>query len=257
MNKSCLVLSGGNVRGAYQAGVIYALKPEIQNSFGVSIGAINGLLYNYLGPEGMKEYWMGIRSRDEFLTLGVWDLLKFKIPKGIYKTDKLKAVLQDVVNNNKPRHESYAVYYDSSKGNIQVHSNKGHDYVKAVVASASEPIYMYPQGDWYDGGLRTFCPIDVAKFFGIKSRHILAIITKPIEKDAKPMEPKNIFSAFSIASNAFSREVFENDIYQNQDVEIIAPNSYLIDRFNFDHESIKRAFDHGIEDGISFNGLCS
>ena len=64
-----LVLPGGGGRGAYQVGVLKALKAEgidFDLAFGTSIGAINATLFAQGDQARLEDLWCSIRSKDVF-----------------------------------------------------------------------------------------------------------------------------------------------------------------------------------------------
>ena len=197
----CLVLSGGNVRGAYQAGALAYMKPKPEHIVGTSIGAINALVYNYSGPSGLEKHWMSVESRNDFLSSGFWRLLQFKKPKGLYSTSKLRSQLKDILQEGTPGCTSYACVYDYKDGRVKYFNNKQQAYLDAVVASASEPFNMEPVGNWVDGGLNQQVPIKFAvEELGYMPEETFAILTKPISPDAAPSEYEHLIHGLEIAT---------------------------------------------------------
>ncbi len=83
--KRALVLAGGGMRGAYEAGAIKALEElgiEFHLVTGVSIGALNGVLFIQNGADSLVELW---NSMDQTL------VFKGKIPM----IDNLEVFLKD------------------------------------------------------------------------------------------------------------------------------------------------------------------
>jgi NTE family protein len=67
--KRALVLSGGGARGAYEVGVLKALKEqgmEYDLAFGTSIGGINAAFYVQDKIQRVEELWVSLKATDIF-----------------------------------------------------------------------------------------------------------------------------------------------------------------------------------------------
>ncbi|MGH9552300.1 MAG: patatin-like phospholipase family protein, partial [Terriglobales bacterium] len=67
--KRALVLSGGGARGAYQVGVLKALRElgiHFDMAFGTSVGGINAAFFVQNKLDRLAEVWCEIRATDVF-----------------------------------------------------------------------------------------------------------------------------------------------------------------------------------------------
>lgn len=247
----CLVLSGGNTKGAFQAGALqvyhkYYGTPECV--IGTSIGSINGCLLNYIGPVALLDYWESVQNKSDFLTYNYRPLLKGKIPGGLYHMDKVKTLISDVANEN-PTLQSWATVVNLTTGGIEYYNNDNPEYVDMVVASASEPLGMENIGPYLDGGIRCQVPIQKALDLGYKPEDICVILTNPPWSNPDPGSyggiHKNVFRSIDIMIH----DVFWNDIspHLNTEMTFIAPDHRLYAPFNFSNKDIREAIDHGME----------
>lgn len=209
-----LVLAGGSVKGAFQAGVIKALfekgyRPDA--IYGVSAGSLNAAyLVNQFGQQvnsgspidypqaaqDLWDFWERRITRPECLSkpfnifqLG-WTALTKRF-KGLVDTSPLRDLLQDVLQDRNLHASPVGLkvgavniiegamhYVDPSFENFQ-------DY---LMASSAVPILMPVvkiQGEkrksYLDGGLRDVAPVQKAMNDGAKEIVVIACHTEMIE----------------------------------------------------------------------------
>jgi len=166
-----LILPGGGVNGAFQAGFLYRLildcskYIEIDRIDGISVGALNGLCVLLENPELIKNIWYSIEHRNNIFdshpsNKALWN-------KGsLYDSNGLREIVMV--------YKSYINQNDLCKFNCVVHnSNKQcYEYINGldeniwdfVIASASPPMlspYSKIGEHFYtDGGLDQVYPSD-------------------------------------------------------------------------------------------------
>lgn len=165
-NKKGLVLSGGGAKGVYQAGALRVLKEkgyldDIGYISGVSIGAINAVLYLMDDIEGMDRVW------DDMDTENIISIDNIEIGEnGLYfSREKITKILTDFVDFKKISESDIKVYAGVSRilgpdaflAEYMTLNGKSAEEIKAIVtASSSLPVIYEPvmiNGNKYmDGG---------------------------------------------------------------------------------------------------------
>lgn len=189
--KKALVLSGGSIRGAFQAG---AIKEVLNHKFapqiitGVSVGALNGAYLCHLSgavPVGSPVNWPELgndllrfwRERitrphdvaDQRRTLPlVWQILKGNF-QGLLDTTPIDTLVGEVIN---PRNvansglDFYAGALNMHNGEIEYADKHHASLLSYIRASKAIPIMM-PHHDingvpYLDGGMREVAPLKKA-----------------------------------------------------------------------------------------------
>lgn len=252
-NYKCLVLSGGNTKGAYQAGALLVIeagygKPEC--AIGTSIGAINSCLYNYLNSEELYSLWLGVNNRKDFLSLNWKPLLKGQIPGGLYAMDKTKSLISEKTKGREKTLRSIASVVHMGSGTLNYFDDNHPKYLDMVIASGSEPLGMQNIGPYLDGGVREQVPIKKALDLGYKPSEIICVVNNPLRKDPAEGEYGGIHKNVYRAVDIMIHDVFWNDIsdYLDSGITFVAPEAYLYSSFNFDNADIRRALTKGAED---------
>lgn len=235
-----LVLSGGTIRGAFQAGAINALlksgfTPDY--IFGVSVGSLNGAFlsdragrairnneevnWESIGEE-LKQFWLQkiqkpssiIRKRSSW-EVG-WRAITGRF-KGLVDTNPLRNLLFSTVNyeNMLSSPVSFSVgcvnLTDGEFSNIDARSP---DFMEYIFASSSIPIIMpanlINNAPIADGGLRNIAPLKHAIHAG--ATEIVLIACQAEKMQAKEFYSKNLFSLVNRVQDILLDEIVQNDI---------------------------------------------
>lgn len=237
-----LVLSGGSIKGAWQAGAIDRVyesgyRPQIIT--GTSVGALNAAhLAAYPGPDAgtlLAHFWetkvtgpkVAARKRPWYelayrVIFNKWD--------GVVDTSPLTHLVHDVLGSKLPR--------PVGDVNVQVASVNLHsgqlvytrqdqpEFIDAVLASTAEPVLMplrHVKGEpHYDGGLRDITPLKRAIELG--ATRIIAVICQPAGVDEYAVREGHITSLGERTLDIITNEIMLNDIDT-----LLAVNEALID----------------------------
>lgn len=249
---NALVLSGGNVKGAYQAGAIKALfnhtfddgsKFEPGGIFGVSVGAMNGgFLADRAGRAalaGNAPNWADIGNeleafwRDNITSFGSIGkkrgalTLAFNIIGGKFDglttmngaADLARANIKS--ENLKASKTFYACgvtnmatgsYFDASVGVF------ADDILDYVIASTREPVSMplmwVGNQPLADGGLRNIAPLSPAIDMGAKKMAVIAMKPDHLETVEAKKEFGNIMKLLKRTISTLTSEIMNNDLNQ-------------------------------------------
>jgi NTE family protein len=233
-----LVLSGGNIKGAYQAGVISTLLqagfvPEITT--GISVGALNAGYLAGLAPAGSALDWPSIGLRlegfwREHVTgpasfvrkrgiINVLCNLLFKRWMGLVDTGPLVDVVRRELASADPRRTAIHLRVGAVNiltGDLVYKGSADPKLVDYIIASTAEPVAMPLQtidGEpYYDGGLRDIAPLKHAIELG--ATQLVCALCQTV--GVAPVEPHfNQGDAFHLVSRVVavvSNEILRNDI---------------------------------------------
>lgn len=159
-----IVLGGGGVRGAFQAGAWAEIGPYLQPDFviGSSIGAINAWATTRLTPNELVDWW------------------EHRVPTHLRprQTQPLRDLIQALTAT--PRQQSWpalAVATQLKNRRAQVVTITPEHAEAWLLASAAMPGWFAPQkinGEWFvDGGVVNDLPVAIARDLG--ATQILAI----------------------------------------------------------------------------------
>lgn len=248
------MLSGGNIKGAYQAGAVSALlqagySPGIVT--GISVGALNGGFLAGSTPAGSTADWPAIGRRLEefwrtqvrrpgdfvrrrnFLTIA-WNALRRRW-NGLVDTDPLARIVRRELAAADPRktwlklrvgavniRTGDLVYVDGSEPRL----------VDYILASTAEPVGMplrvVGAEPFYDGGVRDYAPLKQAIDLG--AGRIVAVICRP--ERVSPVGPDfNLGDALDLVSRVV--DIVTNEIVQNDLEWFLEVNRYV--RQGLDH----------------------
>ena len=238
-----LVLSGGSIKGAFQAGVIRrqlesGFQPEI--IYGISVGALNGaFLTDRAGrtPAGQPIDWPGIgKALYEFweeeitepasivlersrLSLA-WRLFTRQFD-GTVRTAPLRALIQrQIVPANLVRSgiRFSAGAVNVTTGQIMYATPNDADILEYIIASTAMPIAMplviIQQAPYYDGGLRDVAPLGKAIADG--ASEIICISCYPGAIHAAAIDTGDLLCLFERVSDIVNDEILTNDLKQSR-----------------------------------------
>lgn len=206
-----LVLSGGNIKGAYQAGAISALlragfTPGIVT--GISVGALNaGYLAGHTPPgsepewaalgRDLEDFWRNnVRKPDSFVRKrGFFTLAMnavFNKWDGLVDTGPLDAFVRREFQAHDPRQTRLTLRVgavDIKTGALKYVDSAEPSLVDCILASTAEPVSMplrVVDGDpFYDGGMRDVAPLKQAIDLG--AERIVAVVCQ--SEQVGPLAP--------------------------------------------------------------------
>jgi NTE family protein len=178
-----LVLPGGGGRGAYQVGVIKALKEaglEFDLAFGTSIGGINAAIYAQGNQTRLEELWCTIRSKDVFGLPSAHQIGRLVLGHklGLLDTSPLEDILRREVSLQKLKASKTKVGWcttdlcslETKLITIDdiISTNELIDVMMATSAipMAFPPRHIHGKGLWIDGGLVRNTPMETAIHLG-------------------------------------------------------------------------------------------
>ncbi len=281
-----LVLAGGSVKGAFQAGVIKALfekgyQPDA--IYGVSAGSLNAAyLVNQFGqqanahlpisyPQAAQDLWdfwelrithpESLSKPFNLFELG-WSALTKKF-KGLVDTSPLRDLLQDVLQNRNLSASPVGL----KVGAVNVLDGAMHyvdpsfeNFQEYLLASSAVPILMpvvtingERRKSYLDGGLRDVAPLQKAIQDGATEVVVIACHTEMIE--GGDFDSGDLLALVDRVMDIAVNEILNADLrVQRSEVKlkIIRPNQPLsIDIQHFTKMDIRRMLEIGYAQGLS------
>jgi NTE family protein len=233
-----MALSGGNIKGAYQAGVVATLlkagyRPGIVT--GISVGALNAGYLAGLTPRSKPIDWPAVGAElesfwrrevtgpDRFLKKrNVFDIAARLIGNkwgGLVNTDPLAGVVREALAKHDPRQTQLQVRVgavDLISGGLVYRGPEDQDLVEYILASTAEPILM-PYREiggrpFYDGGLRDIAPLKQAIKLGATSL-VCGICQPPVCGPVSPgFDKGNVTHLVTRVMDVITNEILSNDI---------------------------------------------
>jgi NTE family protein len=259
-----LVLSGGSIKGAFQAGALGHLLrqgfvPELV--YGISVGALNGAFLtdrsgraagaagaavNWPGiADGLERFWIErvTRPRDlirERSQLSLAWALAWKRFDGIVSTEPLHAMIRREVTRENFARSPLAFHVGAVNmvtGDIAYVGKDSPRIVDYIVASTAIPISMplvtVDQQPYYDGGIRDIAPLGRAIDSG--GSRIAAIITQPERMEPRTFHRGSILQLISRVMDIVTNETVLNDLKViervNAMIEAEGPDSAVARRY--------------------------
>jgi NTE family protein len=254
-----LVLGGGSVRGAYQAGAIKAIlesgyRPKLITS--ISVGSINGMfLTNLVGREKLlhpnaaidfekigEELWdlwlkeikkpSHIIRKRKFFELA-WALMRHKFD-GFADNKPLKKLVEKYIQDRYIEASPIDIYsgtVDLDLGKI-VYANKRYpEYIQYAVASSAIPLAMPPSiirnKPFADGGLIDSAPLAMA--FKEEADEIICVANSPESLGAANINTGRPIQYMERCLDIMLNNSLNNDIREAELINKIAPEdgSYI------------------------------
>ena len=250
-------LSGGNTKGGIQIGQmkrLFELKKHPEVLVGTSVGAINACLIAWHGIEGATELWKSLKSESEIFELNWKQILKFKIPRGLYNLNPLKKKLAPLISGPKkyPNMRVFVTTVSYKDKSIKYFESNDINFLDAVIASSSEPGFMDPieiNGiNYMDGGAREYVPVN--KVISLGAKEVYALITEPPHKPKK-WQTGNLFTNAFRGISTMGDEVFRGDIefkkHKDITLRVFRPQTIPIDRFDLTPEKVEQSIKIGYE----------
>lgn len=254
--RKALVLSGGSVRGAFQAG---ALAAVLKNGFepdiiqGISAGALNAaFICNEAGKvegnpnwelagQNLQKIWSNeIRKPRDIIRKRAWLSIFFQIIsrnfKGIYDPAPLKRLLNEHVREFNIKQNPATLLLgavDLLGGEIKYKTQVNDRLIDFIIASSSMPIFFPPVNMekklFYDGGIRDNAPLRHVIQAG--ADEIILILTQPdpIEKKVlgNTLKSGRVLDVGFRTVDILLNDVLVNDLKElqriNQDLNSLEP----------------------------------
>lgn len=246
--KRALVLSGGSIKGAFQAG---AVKAALAHGYtpnyiwGVSVGALNGaFLADRAGQATGNPNWKAIGNQlaafwknkikkpgdivqQRTKTSIAWGTLRNRF-KGFVKTDRLHKLVDDAVsveNIRKSPATFYAGVVNLADGRFFNADARLPNLVDYIMASAAIPLimpYVELEGaPMVDGGVRDIAPLRHAISAG--ATDILVVACQPQQLEAEAVRPRNLFSLVDRVTDIMTDEILHNDLEMAEFINTFTP----------------------------------
>ena len=220
-----LVLSGGSIKGAWQAGAIERVlasgyTPDIVT--GISVGALNAAYLAHFGLNGhaISEFWENrvtrpadvIRKRKWYEL--VWRLITNRWD-GLVDTTPLATLVKSTLSGDV---DPFLVV-DVGAVNLQTGAlvytpSTDPNFIDAVLASAAVPITMPVRriaGEpYYDGGARDITPLAQAIHLG--ATEIVAIVCQPAATAPRELHLGKVTELIDRVLDIITNEIMLNDI---------------------------------------------
>jgi NTE family protein len=244
-----LVLGGGGSKAAYQAGVIEKLSGETFDFVvGTSAGALNAVGYSHIGSTGLKKLWFSIKSRSDLFSYSFFG-------GGLFSSSPLRKMIVSAI---KGRHAELPCWVSAVRledGCLVYANDTDPHFIDMTVASCCIPGVIEPYktaaATYVDGGVRDNCPIKRAMELG--ATDVTVILCSPMES-TEPWELKkgDFFPIQHYASRAMDiimHEAVVNDIdsCKPEILRIFAPIGNVCDTMDFDPETIRIAYNDGLQ----------
>ena len=268
-----LLLSGGAFRGAVQMPVIDELmaRHHYDAVYGVSVGALNGILFAQDQLKLGWRLWRGINGVSSFLKMSIWPF------NGLYSMKPMRRTLERYARLDKIKTPFTAGVV--SLTNKQYYNLCTTDMVRdkqlwdAVESSASiAGIMKSPDiridGQMHkgaDGGFRNIVPIPDGKW-----DHIDVVPCTPLDRgNMAKLRQWNTLSLFARGVEVLEDEVFDKDYLQvgarlnpGGIMTIYAPRTDTGAPFEASREMINRRFEIGRDayknpETITYSQVCS
>ena len=248
--KNALVLSGGNVKGAYQAGAMSALFHHTfddgsrfvpEGIFGVSVGAMNGAFladragkahlagnapnWSQIADE-LVEFWQN--NITSFASLGkkrsVFSIAKSFIFGNFNGLTTMKGVEHITRNNLNIAHlKASPVYFACGVMNMASGdyfdadvATFGEGIIDHVIASTCEPVKMplmwINEQPLADGGVRNIAPLSPAIKMGAEKMAVIALKTEDIQPKTKQKTFNNMIKLLERTISIMTNEIINNDL---------------------------------------------
>lgn len=163
-----LVLSGGGTKGAFQVGAEEVLREEggfhWERIFGVSVGALNGLLLAQQAYAQLREVWRTIRQQDVYRKVW-WPVIAWRLAvrrkAGIYDASALRKTIDRYAAGRPFQVPLHIGRVSLVSGAYEQVTSGSPEIFDAVWHSATMPVIWEPVGPraLVDGGLRNVTPL--------------------------------------------------------------------------------------------------
>lgn len=257
MKKVALVLSGGSIKGAFQAG---AIKTILDNDYvpssihGISIGSLNGaFLANKAGQDGngqlpwktyaqdLQDFWF--EKITSFSAIGkkrskiciFWDVIRGKY-KSLIKTEKLQRLIRELFDEESLK--ACPIPFYAGTVNIQTGelvNARSQSYpsnlIDYIIASTAIPVVMPISNisgqPFLDGGLIDVVPLKNAIDSGAET--IFCVLCQPSKLDDVQFNTGNLLQLMNRLMEIIVNETVNNDVQRaekiNRTIRSISPEA--------------------------------
>jgi NTE family protein len=238
--KSALVLSGGSIKGAFQAGAIAeVLEREFAPDaiYGTSVGSLNGAFLaeragrarpDDAAPDwpaigrGLESFWRDnitsskkiARKRNLFELLIAIVCKKFN---GLVDTKPLQGLVKEVLKADNLRRspvQFYACAVNLATGQDLYAAQDNPNILDYIIASTAIPIEMpaikIGPATYVDGGIREVAPLKRAIDEG--AQEITCIVCHPQSLQGASFDPGNLFELAPRLMDIVTNELVNNDL---------------------------------------------
>lgn len=276
-----VILSGGGVRGVYQAGVLKQImasgKYEIDEVYGCSIGALHAPAVAACKTDELVAFYTGINKIDQIverrsifgIRLPDWNIVKYLFTlfkMGAYKRIKVDEMLEATVSRNeidRVKHRCHVVAYNVTQNEETWFT--GSRLIDGIKCSTAlwyvVPPYKYENDVYVDGGACEYFPINY-----ILNRRDSDFCGKYIFIDLDTRQhftrtaPTNILGLMSNIHSAALCKVAELQEMRlrerlGDDLIIVRPRhnaSILRDALDLHPPRIQQTLEMGLRDGDTF-----
>ncbi|MCB9335835.1 MAG: patatin-like phospholipase family protein [Flavobacteriales bacterium] len=252
MKKRALVLSGGSIKGAFQAGAVRQVlregfQPDIVH--GISVGSLNGsFIVNETGKrlnhfdwkdigKALVDFWKDNINKPSDLVekkgfLRLAKELLFNHFNGIISTEPLQALIKrtlSVEHLRKSLVEFTAGAVDMITGKLNYFSQLDPALIEGIIASTAIPIMMpisqIGSTPFYDGGLRDVAPLKSVIDKG--ADEIVIILCQSEELSSKNFNTGKLTHLASRIMDIVVNETVNNDIAKMQYINELVPDDEM------------------------------
>ena len=243
MSRKALTLSGGSVKGAFQAGAIKAVIKKgyyPDHLYGISVGSLNSTFINNEAgkqrlpseqldwnriSDNLVSFWSDRITKPSDLVLkhGILKLLFNTLTRrftGLVNTLPLKKMVYREIDpenlRKSPLRQSVGTV-NIMNGDIVYADPSRPDFLEYVIASTAMPLIMpamkiRSQQDqpFFDGGLRDVAPLKRA--IRDHADSVICILCQPENLALKPINPENLFQLSERVIDIMVDEIERNDI---------------------------------------------
>ena len=243
-----IALCGGGGKGAYQVGVMKALKEtgilkNIKYISGTSVGALNAILYAIGDIQLAENVWLKYVNPEVMIK-------NFDLPRYELSRDGLKSMLRYIGVGRIRYGPKVFVYVHNVRNDkpeaFLLNDKNENDIMTLLLASASIPVVYSPieyHGEKYkDGGCTAIGnhPIKVLADNGKKN-----IILVPLNSN---------FNPYAVSNSYFGKKVNIYDSFPNVEFRIVKPSmdigKFIDGCIDFKQESIRKRMVLGYNDAI-------
>ena len=269
-----LVCQGGGAKGAWEAGVIYALMKggiTFKTFFGTSVGALNSALAFTDQPDNLMNIWTDISRK----TIWLFELMNIIRFTSLVTSKPLKILISKYVSEKglaQAKKEGKDLYIwvtdiDSNRLRLIEYGRAEEDepFLDYLLASASMPLFfpaVHIKGANYgDGGMRVNGPVYLSDKIGIDEIMIIAPIVENNRPDYKfnrlisNLLDEQIRSNLIICKNSIKDYNSKASTNKSQPkiAYLIKPSEAInCDVFSFSKKKCSKDFQLGKRDGELF-----
>jgi NTE family protein len=279
-----LVLSGGGVKGAYQAGALKHILGNLDFKYdiicGISVGALNAAFISMFNENENKDasnqlldIWLNLKTEDVYKRWFPFGKLHAIWKNSIYDSRPLMKLVRGRLDRQKIVSTNRSITVGAvslTTGRYKLFTQNDDDFVDGVLASSAFPVFMTPvkiDDELYtDGGVKEITPLQCAIDQGADTIEVIMCspidTTKTLSNNAKTpeiaMRTINLMSD-EIVKNDLQMAMMYNELVKSGarpdkkeiKITIISPDTELTDdSLDFDNSKIIRMMDRGYEDAV-------